>query len=91
MPSLSRFRRLAVLCLALSLFATPGTWAARPAARTPEPAKLLGQAWSLLTVLWTKEGCHIDPNGRCVTSPPAVTPLAADTGCNIDPNGRCHS
>jgi hypothetical protein len=27
----------------------------------------------------SKEGCNIDPSGRCVTK----------AGCNVDPSGRC--
>jgi hypothetical protein len=54
------------------------------AAEQTFPASFLGRAWSFLTALWAKEGCHIDPNGRCRI----VTPQS-DTGCNIDPNGRC--
>jgi len=99
MPSL---RRIAILLLTLSLvLAASSVWAAGPAARSerlakiaqPDPAKLLRHAWSFLTALWSGEGCHIDPNGRCVTSPvPAATvPAQTDTGCAVDPDGRCRS
>lgn len=40
---------------------------------------------SLLERVWEKEGCSINPFGRCVTEP-VVTPK---NGCLIDPNGRC--
>ncbi len=39
---------------------------------------------SLLERVWEKEGCLIDPNGRCVT-----TPVAPKAGCMIDPHGQC--
>ena len=32
------------------------------------------------------DGCHIDPNGRCV---PEKKPTQRKEGCNIDPDGRC--
>jgi len=47
---------------------------------------VLSQAWSFLTGLWSKEGCHIDPDGQYV---PAPAPLPTKEGCHIDPNGRC--
>jgi hypothetical protein len=101
MLSASLFRRLAALVLVLSILTTPGTWAARPAAKVIGPAKaaepasatFLGRAWNLLAVIWAREGCNIDPNGRCVPHPPTepvVTPLTGESGCNIDPDGRCH-
>ena len=48
--------------------------------------EFLSRAWSLLTGLWTKEGCQIDPSGRCL---PAAPPLPTKEGCQIDPGGRC--
>src|SRR6266849_7062028 len=97
MPSPSR-RRYAILLflLTLSLLAVPAL-AAGPAAHRARPAEaaeqlfqasFLGRAWNLLAALWAKEGCHIDPNGRCAPGPTVVPPVTAqgDTGCNIDPN-----
>jgi hypothetical protein len=38
--------------------------------------------WALFSSLWdTKEGCGMDPNGRCLETPKA--------GCGMDPNGQC--
>jgi hypothetical protein len=51
----------------------------------------LSRAWSLLTGIWTKEGCNIDPNGRCLPSLVISPENSADTGCQIDPGGRCTS
>jgi hypothetical protein len=66
----------------------------------------LGHLWDLLTNLWsaigpetiTKEGCDIDPWGRCIAPPGssseegcAIDPAGADsgeTGCEIDPWGK---
>ena len=100
----STFRRRILflfLLLSLPLLATSAAWAAggpvgrneQPVVAKPAPATLLSRVWSLLTSLWDKTGCNIDPDGRCVTGPaPApVVPAQADTGCNVDPNGRCNS
>lgn len=83
-------RRPALLLLA-ALLAAPWASAAGPQiespratqAVSPDDAFDLSRFWRLLKSAWTKEGCNIDPNGRCVTQ-------KVDTGCNIDPNGRCH-
>lgn len=47
-------------------------------------------AWNFLGGVWTKVGCNIDPNGRCI-SPPTSSPLPTKEGCQIDPSGRCLS
>jgi hypothetical protein len=96
MSSLALRRKFLVLLLATALVAP---WASaagaepRTARKADSPAShdLLARAWSLLTSLWSDEGCNIDPSGRCV--PAAVQgaqpKLDADTGCAIDPNGLC--
>jgi hypothetical protein len=43
--------------------------------------RFLGSVTGLL-----KEGCGIDPSGRCVTPRALAT---QDEGCGLDPNGRC--
>jgi hypothetical protein len=52
-------------------------------------ATLLDPLWSFFTLLWRgaieKEGCGMDPDGRCA---PAVQPKT-DAGCGMDPDGRC--
>ena len=102
MPSL---RRIVVLLSALSLLlalTVSSVWAASPPAKSerparvahqPAPASLLSRAWNLVTSLWSEEGCHIDPDGRCVTAPAPThaVPALTDTGCNVDPDGRCRS
>jgi hypothetical protein len=91
------FRHLAVVILLGLFVGTPGASAAepRPGARqahgiawsTPNPIDSLR---NLLVSLWStmglgagnKEGCDIDPLGRCITAP-------NKEGCAIDPAGRC--
>ncbi len=47
--------------------------------------------WSWLAGLWEKNGCGLDPGGRCVpgTGTAHAQPAGADNGCGLDPNGRC--
>jgi len=47
---------------------------------------LLARLESLLASLWNKEGCRMDPWGRCEPAVPTT-----DEGCGIDPWGRCGS
>ena len=85
------FRRL-VIVLALSAFlGTPLASLAAPHRAVPERAELrldelspLTWLWSLLERAWEKDGCLIDPNGRCLPGP-----VTTKNGCVIDPNGRC--
>ena len=52
---------------------------------------------SLVTSLWSKNGCHIDPWGVCVsgtgesgaTAPAGDGAAKSDEGCAIDPWGGC--
>lgn len=105
------FRRL-VIVLALSAFlGTPLASLAAPhrAVRGRAEIRLdelspLTWLWSLLERAWEKEGCLIDPNGRCVKESVVVPkegcridpfgrclpePVTIKNGCIIDPNGRC--
>jgi hypothetical protein len=92
-----RRKTVLVLFLLAVLLATPWASAAprhgggRPAGASGVGVipDVLGQAWSYLMGVWRKEGCHIDPNGRCITTPTlSSNPLSStDAGCNIDPNG----
>ncbi|MBW8875930.1 MAG: hypothetical protein JF614_13270 [Acidobacteria bacterium] len=79
--------------VAITLASSLATFSLPARVAQPAPASLLSRAWSLLTILWGEEGCHIDPNGRCVTAPAPThaVPALTDTGCNVDPNGRCRS
>lgn len=87
-------RRLRVPVLVLlALLAAPWSAAA-------DPADLFSRLLRLLSGLWEKEGCIIDPNGRCAPVTDAgclidpdgqCAPVIPDAGCIIDPNGRCMS
>jgi hypothetical protein len=96
-----RRKTVVVLFLLAALLTAPWASAApRHGGGRPARASVVGaipdvlvQAWRFLTGIWNKEGCHIDPNGLCVTmTAPISSPLSSvDTGCNIDPDGRCHT
>jgi hypothetical protein len=90
------FPRQVVPLLLAATLAAPWSLAAEPRRDAPHRASaaaasarlpLLAPLWSLLTSVWGKEGCHIDPNGRCVANPDSGLIAPADTGCNIDPSG----
>lgn len=89
-PSLSR--RLLIVALGLVLM-VPSTVMAGPARvlptaedSLPSLSNVLTQAWALVSSLWEKAGCVIDPNGLCVVRPsPTLTSQPA--GCGIDPSG----
>jgi hypothetical protein len=89
-------RRTTLVLLLATLLTPPWAFAARskapsnPKAAAPAPFQLFSQTWSFLTSLWAEEGCHIDPDGRCLKSPVRTAPkVDTDTGCHLDPNGRC--
>jgi hypothetical protein len=48
---------------------------------------LVSWAWEALARLWNKNGCGIDPDGRCALEP--APSIHAKNGCRIDPDGRC--
>jgi hypothetical protein len=85
-------RKIAFLALA-AVLAAPSIIAAGPRTEVRQPARavespsvnLLERVWSFLRNAWSKEGCHIDPDGVCTDQPP----VQSDTGCHIDPNGIC--
>ncbi|HEX9941464.1 MAG TPA: hypothetical protein VGG03_05570 [Thermoanaerobaculia bacterium] len=84
---------LLVLCF---IVAAPLTAAAAPLAgngpagtyRSAGGADFLGWLWSAWTSVWVKNGCQVDPFGRCLK---AATSTAGSTknGCQVDPNGHC--
>lgn len=43
----------------------------------------VSQVWSLLTAVWSDEGCIMDPDGLCAPAP------QTEEGCIMDPNGGC--
>lgn len=78
-----------VLLLGLTLL-TPWAATAQPRGTGLLPvtpgAEVLIQAWGLLSSLWAKGGCGLDPSGTCLKSAP---PLQGEEGCGLDPDGRC--
>lgn len=88
-------RRIAVTVFLLYLVAAPGgAFAAsargvRHSSRKVETplAALLLRAWDSLARLWTKNGCGVDPDGRCATASTSTSNV--DNGCGVDPNGLC--
>jgi len=98
MSTSSMRRKVLALLLLSAVLAAPGAFAGhrlqrpRPVDRAElVPLALVSRAWTLLTSLWSKTGCHIDPNGSCVSDPVQQPLPTADIGCNIDPNGGCGS
>jgi hypothetical protein len=89
-PPFRRTTAVLLLLVAAILAAPPASAAGRPTdAVSLSPLEALDRLWGFLRTVWTKEGCHIDPDGRCkpgMTSPP---PVQTKDGCNIDPDGRC--
>ncbi len=83
-------RRVVLLATLLLLIASMAS--AAPRSESSQPAGIsvgigipdvLSAVWGFVTGGWMKEGCQIDPSGRC------VIPLPTKEGCNIDPFGRC--
>ncbi len=88
---------LRAVALLLVLAVAPWSAAAEPfhRARHPNPsassvAAPLSSLWSWLISLWEKNGCMIDPDGRCLPGALPVQPATStDNGCGLDPWGRC--
>lgn len=49
--------------------------------------EILNRFWNFLRGGEGKDGCHIDPHGRCTTAQSPET--QRKDGCHIDPDGRC--
>lgn len=83
-----------LLALALgAILISPRMSAAEPRrAHSPQSRQTSVASRDLFTAFWgflgrlTKEGCMIDPHGRCLID---STPAQLDTGCTIDPHGGC--
>ena len=103
--NLSRAAALLVLC---ALLATP--LAAAPKFRsestiTTAEGDLFGWLQGALSWIWSKNGCQVDPYGRCEpvkngcqldphgrcqeSLPNTSTPVQTKSGCQVDPDGRC--
>lgn len=91
MKTVSIRRKILFLLLVLVL-ATPWASIARSGRESPrtmqgvelDVPEIFDRIWSFLRRIESKEGCNIDPWGRCL-------PLQPKEGCGIDPDGRCHS
>jgi hypothetical protein len=91
-------RRAAVLILLVLSLGISGAHAATVRSKvqpvesktTPRSAiERIGSWWNLFTGVWNKEGCRIDPWGRCVVNPATLVLNTTDAGCRIDPWGQC--
>src|SRR4051812_21584432 len=83
-------RRIVLLAILVLLIAPWASAAPRHGSTPPASFSVgigipdvLSLAWRFITGGWIKEGCQIDPGGRC------VPPLPTKEGCNIDANGHC--
>src|SRR3954452_4332250 len=106
-------RRIVLLATLVLLIAPWASAAPRPGSTPPANAfvgigipDVLSLAWRFITGGWIKEGCQLDPGGRCITiSAPVSHPVGAPgghhgdrrpalptkVGCQIDPGGHCLS
>jgi hypothetical protein len=84
-------RRTTILLLLFAILATPWPSVALPRSASAEPVPSVGLPslvdgfWRFVRIVWSKTGCHLDPNGVCA---PAPQPTPKE-GCHIDPDGRC--
>jgi hypothetical protein len=87
--SRSLVRRLIAVLALSALLGSPATSlaASRSAARhsRAQAQTPLSWLWIALRSVWEKEGCHIDPYGRCITV--SLPPM--DEGCSASSNGGC--
>jgi len=83
-------RSVVVLLLILSVAAP---LAAAPIHRSDpvrfEATAPLVRLWSWLSQVWAKNGCGLDPSGRCLPEAAPAPRPGANNGCGIDPSGRC--
>jgi hypothetical protein len=87
-----RFSRMVVTLLvatmpaATAVLAQSSTSAVPPFRLTASAASpnLFVRLWDFLEHPWSKNGCSVDPDGRCLPQG-----LNLDNGCSVDPNGRC--
>ena len=84
----SPLRTVFAIVLAAFLLAAPAAQA-RP---LYNDSSVLARIWSLVTGLWSKNGCWIDPNGiRYCTGGISEGDPTIENGCQIDPSGQCVS
>ncbi|HKI00575.1 MAG TPA: hypothetical protein VKK31_01210 [Thermoanaerobaculia bacterium] len=89
-------RTAAVLVFCLVLASPLATAAAPRPGGEPFTVRLAAQdagdlfGWlkGALASLWSKNGCQVDPFGRCLAA--VASPASTKkNGCEVDPNGRC--
>ena len=93
MPRLSRLVLTLLLAVVLAgtaaLAQSPSGSALRPLRATELASpNLFSRLWSLLAS-WSKNGCSVDPSGRCLNQGGTLT--TGDNGCSVDPDGRCQA
>lgn len=105
---MSRFIRLLVVAFTLiALLGAPLASEAAPLRGAGRVTASLDWLWRALAQVWEKEGCSLDPFGRCAPEAPVNTkegcfidpfgrcltpsPTTTEAGCYIDPFGRCAS
>jgi hypothetical protein len=91
MPRLTRI--VLTLVLATLLLGTAAMAQSRTGSRSPHlvesaSSDLFVRLRSLLAQ-WSKNGCEVDPNGRCL--PKGSSLATGDNGCAVDPSGRCRA
>jgi hypothetical protein len=87
-------RKVVLLLVLFAILATPWASAAGRQGASVQPVQVVEPAtvelfssiWSFVRRVSSKEGCHIDPWGRCTPKNP---PPQTKECCHIDPNGRC--
>jgi hypothetical protein len=88
---------VAFFLTAAAVSAEPRSGARARSARSAvsNPMESFSGLWSVLTGFWTKNGCQVDPNGRCLPAKngcsvdPSGICLPTKNGCSADPSGRC--
>ena len=101
---MSRRRQVALLAAVIAALVAVIPAAALPlgGSQHGQPQGLIASLWGSLSSLWSANGCEIDPNGRCLSSPSTALParpgqglgqgrlvnVRGAAGCEIDPNGR---
>ena len=91
-----RFSRMVLVLLLTAVLAAAAGLAQPLAGAAPRAPRLevsastdlFARLWSSLTRFWSKNGCQVDPSGRCLGQ--STVQPAGDNGCQVDPDGgRC--
>lgn len=80
-------RSLLILVFAAFLATSPAAQA-RPVHDDAPASSVFERIWSLVSGLWSKNGCRLDPNGYCVSGL-GEGGSTTENGCQIDPSGQC--